>query len=215
MNSPVPQPIALTGQVVILEPLSMEHAGALVEAAQSNEIWLYTLDKPRTMAAMRDYIARALGDRDSKTAIPFAVRHIQTNRLIGCTRYVSIAPLRRGLEIGFTWYAPQFWRTAVNTECKYLLLKHAFETLQYIRVEFQTMSENARSRAAILRLGAIEEGTLRSRMVRRSGQRFDSIFFSILDNEWPAVKAKLEAALNPAQVGQFPNQITELPHCDA
>jgi RimJ/RimL family protein N-acetyltransferase len=195
MNGHVPQPITLTGQVVSLEPLSMEHADQLLEAAQSEEIWLYTLDQPRTMEAMHDYIARALGERDNKTALPFAVRHIKTNRFIGSTRYASIAPLRRGLEIGFTWYAPQFWRTAVNTECKYLLLKHAFETLQYIRVEFQTMAANARSRAAILRLGAMEEGLLRSRMVRRSGQRFDSIFFSILDNEWPTVKAKLEDAL--------------------
>ncbi|HEV3204961.1 MAG TPA: GNAT family N-acetyltransferase, partial [Gemmataceae bacterium] len=169
MNGQVPQPITLTGQVVSLEPLSMEHADQLLEAAQSEEIWLYTLDQPRTMEAMHDYIARALGERDNKTALPFAVRHIKTNRFIGSTRYASIAPLRRGLEIGFTWYAPQFWRTAVNTECKYLLLKHAFETLQYIRVEFQTMAANARSRAAILRLGAMEEGLLRSRMVRRSG----------------------------------------------
>lgn len=198
MNSFAPEPITLTGQVVILEPLSMEHAGALLEVAQSEEIWMHTLDKPRTKEAMQDYIARALGERDNKTAIPFSVRHIKTNRFVGCTRYVSIAPLRRGLEIGFTWYAPQFWGTSVNTECKYLLLKHAFETLQYIRVEFQTMSENARSRAAILRLGAIEEGLLRSRMVRRDGQRFDSIFFSILDNEWPAVKARLEDALKPS-----------------
>jgi RimJ/RimL family protein N-acetyltransferase len=108
---------------------------------------------------------------------------------------VNIAPPRRGLEIGYTWYAPAFWRTSVNTECKYLLLKHAFETIDYIRVEFQTLSENARSRTAILRLGAIEEGILRSRMVRRKWQRFDAVFFSILDVEWPAVKAKLENAL--------------------
>jgi RimJ/RimL family protein N-acetyltransferase len=195
MNSLVPQSVTLAGQTVSLEPLSMEHAGALLEAAQSDEIWLHTLDKPQTMDAMQDYIARALGERDTKTAIPFAVRHIATNRFIGSTRYANIAPLRCGLEIGYTWYAPQFWRTSVNTECKYLLLKHAFETLQYIRVELQAMAGNARSRAAILRLGAVEEGVLRSRIVRRNGQRFDSVFFSILDNEWPAVKARLEAAL--------------------
>ncbi|HXM38718.1 MAG TPA: GNAT family protein [Gemmatimonadales bacterium] len=195
MNSLVPQPITLTGQVVSLEPLSMTHADALLEAAQSEEIWLHTLDKPRTTEAMHDYIARALGERDNKTGIPFAVRLIQTNRFIGSTRYVNIAPPRRGLEIGFTWYTPHYWRTAVNTECKYLLLKHAFETLRYIRVEFQANSENARSRAAILRLGATEEGTLRARMVRRDGQRFDGVFFSILDTEWPRVKAKLEDAL--------------------
>src|ERR1700694_2328833 len=175
MNSLVPQPITLTGQVVSLEPLSMTHADALLEAAQSEEIWLHTLDKPRTTAAMHDYIARALGERDNKTGIPFAVRLIQTNRFIGSTRYVNIAPPRRGLEIGFTWYTPHYWRTAVNTECKYLLLKHAFETLRYIRVEFQANSENARSRAAILRLGATEEGTLRVRMVRGDGQRFDGL----------------------------------------
>ena len=195
----VPQPLTLTGQFVSLEPLSMEQADDLLEAAQSKEIWLHTLDRPQTAEAMQDYIRRALQDRDDETAIPFAVRHRASNRLIGCTRYANIAPLRRGLEIGFTWYAPQFWRTAVNTECKYLLLKYAFETLLYIRVEFQAMSENARSRAAILRLGAKEEGTLRSRMVRRNGQRFDSVFFSILDNEWPTIKAKLESALKAGQ----------------
>src|ERR1700694_1811763 len=195
MNSLVPQPITLTGQVVSLEPPSMTHADALLAAAHSEEIWLHTLDKPRTTEAMHDYIARALGERDNKTGIPFAVRLIQTNRFIGSTRYVNIAPPRRGLEIGFTWYTPHYWRTAVNTECKYLLLKHAFETLRYIRVEFQANSENARSRAAILRLGATEEGTLRARMVRRDGQRFDGVFFSILDTEWPRVKAKLEDAL--------------------
>jgi RimJ/RimL family protein N-acetyltransferase len=195
MNGQVPQPITLTGLAVSLEPLSMEHAGALLEAAQSEEIWLHTLDQPRTMDAMQDYIARALGERDNKTGIPFAVRHIETNRFVGSTRYANIAPLRGGLEIGFTWYAPQFWRTSVNTECKYLLLKHAFETLRYIRVELQAMVDNARSRAAILRLGAIEEGVLRSRIVRRNGQRFDSVFFSILDSEWPGVKARLEDSL--------------------
>jgi RimJ/RimL family protein N-acetyltransferase len=195
MNSRVPQPITLAGQTVSLEPLSMEHAAALLEAAQSEEIWLHTLDKPRTMNAMEDYIARALGERDNNAGIPFAVRHIETNRFIGSTRYANIAPQRWGLEIGYTWYAPKFWRTAVNTECKYLLLKHAFETLQYIRVELQAMVDNARSRAAILRLGAIEEGVLRSRIVRRNGQRFDSVFFSILDNEWPGVKVKLEGLL--------------------
>jgi RimJ/RimL family protein N-acetyltransferase len=199
MNGLVPQFVTLTGRVVTLVPLSMEQANDLLEAAQSEDIWLHTLDRPQTNAAMQDYIERALKDRDEETAIPFAVRHRETNRFIGCTRYVNIAPLRLGLEIGFTWYAPQFWRTAVNTECKYLLLKYAFETLRYIRVEFQAMSENARSRAAILRLGAVEEGTLRSRIVRRNGQRFNSIFFSILDNEWPAIKAKLEDALKRGQ----------------
>jgi RimJ/RimL family protein N-acetyltransferase len=195
MNSLIPEPVTLHGRTVNLEPLALEHAEALLEAAQSTEIWQHTLDRPQTMDAMQDYIARAVGERDQKTSIPFAVRHIETNRLIGSTRYANMAPLRGGLEIGFTWYMPEFWRTAVNTECKYLLLKYAFETLQFIRVEFLAMAGNARSRAAILRVGATQEGVLRSRMVRRNGERFDAVVFSILDNEWPGVKARLEAAL--------------------
>ena len=195
MNGAIPRPVTLTGRVVSLEPLSLNHADALLEAAQSGEIWRHTVDQPQTMESMKAYIARALAERDNTTSVPFAVRHLDTDRLIGGTRYVNIAPLRRGLEIGYTWYAPEFWRTAVNTECKYLLLKHAFEALEYIRVEFQVNSRNARSRAAVLRLGAIEEGLLRSRMVRHDGTRIDSVVFSILDVEWPAVKAKLEGAL--------------------
>lgn len=190
-----PRPITLTGQVVSLEPLLMDHASALLDAARSEEIWQHTLDQPQSAEAMRDYIARALAERDGGTAIPFVVRHIATNRFIGCTRYVSIAPLRRGLEIGYTWYTPEFWRTAVNTECKYLLLKHAFQTLRYIRVEFMVNAANTRSRVAVLRLGATEEGVLRSRMVRRTGERFDGVVFSILDREWPVVKAKLEGTI--------------------
>jgi len=187
--------ITLTGTVVSLEPLSIEHAGALLEAARSDQIWRHTLDRPQTIQVMEDYIARALSDRDNQDAIPFAVRHIETGRFIGCTRYVNIAPARRGLEIGYSWYAPEFWRTAVNTECKLLLLKHAFETMHCIRVELVVNAHNTRSRTAILRLGAIEEGTLRSRMMRRDGERIDAVFFSILEAEWPAVKATLEGAM--------------------
>jgi N-acetyltransferase len=194
-DSVTPRPVTLAGKVVSLEPLSMDQASALLDAAQSDEIWRHTLDQPQTPEEMRDYITRALADRDAGTTIPFAVRHLATNRFIGCTRYLNIAPSRRGLEIGYTWYAPAFWRTAVNTECKYQLLQHAFETLRYIRVEFLVNAANTRSRAAVLRLGAREEGVLRSRMVRRNGERFDGVIFSILDREWPAVKAKLEGAL--------------------
>lgn len=195
MNGAVPQPITLTGRIVSLEPLSASHIDALLVAARSEDIWLHTVDQPRTIESMKAYIARALAERDSKTAVPFVVRHLATDRLIGGTRYVNIAPQRRGLEIGYTWYAPEYWRTAVNTECKYLLLRHAFETLKYIRVEFQVNSRNTRSRAAVLRLGAVEEGLLRSRMVRYDGTRLDSVVFSIIDSEWPAVKARLQAAL--------------------
>jgi N-acetyltransferase len=196
MANAVLQTVTLTGSIVRLQPMSADHADRLLDAGESDEIWRHTLDRPQTIELMRDYITRALADRDAGTAIPFVVRHLATDRLIGCTRYVNMMPARGCLEIGYTWYAPEFWRTAVNTECKYLLLKHAFETLRFIRVEFVVAAQNARSRAAVLRLGAIEEGTLRSRMIRRNGERVDAVFSSILDHEWPGVKAKLEGALN-------------------
>ena len=157
------------------------------------EIWRVTLDDPRTPQEMHAYVSRALADRDAGTAFPFAVRHLAEGRVVGATRYHSISFANRSVEIGFTWYSPRFWRTGVNTECKYLLLTHAFERLGCIRVEFKTDARNARSRAAILRLGATEEGTLRSKVIMRDGHRRDSVYFSILDREWPAVKKRLEA----------------------
>ena len=189
------EPVTLEGHVVRLEPLSFEHAPDLLLAAQTEEIWRYTLDDPRTTDAMRSYIERALTEREAGTAMPFAVRHLATGRAIGSTRYAAISRPNRGVEIGWTWYAPEFWRTAVNTESKYLLLRHAFETLGCIRVELKTDARNTRSRTAIARLGAVEEGTLRSKVIMRDGYRRDSVYFSILDGEWPAVKARLEAWL--------------------
>jgi RimJ/RimL family protein N-acetyltransferase len=190
-----PAPVTLEGRVVRLEPLSYEHEPDLLDAAQSDEIWRVTLDDPRTPALMHDYVARALRDRDAGLALPFAVRHVALGRVIGSTRYHSVAHADRGIEIGFTWYAPEFWRSAVNTECKYLLMTHAFERLGCIRVELKTDARNARSRAAILRLGAKEEGTLRSKVIMRDGHRRDSVYFSVLDHEWPDVKARLQALL--------------------
>ncbi len=122
-------------------------------------------------------------DRDAGSALPFAVRHLATGWVVGSTRYGAISRADRGLEISWTWFAPEFWRAGVNTESKYLLLTYAFETLGCIRVELKTDSRNERSRAAILRLGAVEEGTLRSKMIWRDGYRRDSVYYSILDME--------------------------------
>jgi RimJ/RimL family protein N-acetyltransferase len=188
-------PVTLEGTLVRLEPLSHAHERDLLVAAQDEEIWRVTIDDPRTPEAMRSYVSRALAARDSGLAFPFAVVHRGEQRAVGATRYHSISFPDRGLEIGFTWYAPRFWRTGVNTECKYLLLRHAFEQLGCIRVEFKTDSRNARSRAAILRLGAVEEGTLRSKVIMRDGHRRDSVYFSILDHEWPEVRDRLERLL--------------------
>ncbi len=196
------QPVTLAGRVIRLEPLSPAHVEDLLIAAQTAEIWRYTLDEPRTLDAMRDYIERAIDEREAGTALPFAVRHLATGRAIGSTRYAAISGANRGVEIGWTWYAPEFWRTSVNTEAKYLLLRHAFETLGCIRVELKTDARNTRSRAAIARLGAVEEGALRSKVIMRDGYRRDSVYFSILDHEWPAVKARLEAWLAPSAPAQ-------------
>ena len=188
-------PVTLEGQVVRLEPLSIAHEPALLAAAQDERIWRFTIHDPRTPELMRDYVRSALSDRDRGEALPFAVYHRDAGRVIGATRYHSISAPNRGVEIGFTWYAPEFWRTRVNTECKYLLLCHAFDVLGCIRVELKTDGRNGRSREAILRLGAREEGTLRSKVIMRDGHRRDSVYFSILDHEWPAVKERLERML--------------------
>lgn len=189
------QPVTLEGRVVRLEPLTIGHAPALLAAAQDERIWRYTLHDPRTPESMRAYITAALEDRDRGEALPFAVHHRTAGRIIGATRFHSISAANRGLEIGLTWYSPEFWETGVNTECKYLMLRYAFDALGCIRVELKTDGRNDRSRAAILRLGAREEGTLRSKVIMRDGHRRDAVYFSILDLEWPAVKERLEGML--------------------
>jgi RimJ/RimL family protein N-acetyltransferase len=194
-NGDRPAAVTLTGTHVVLEPLASGHVPALLAAAQSDEIWRWTIDDPRTPATMHDYVARALAARDAGQALPFAVRHRASDVVIGCTRYHAVSHADLGVEIGFTWYAPAFWRTAVNTECKYLLLTHAFERLGCIRVELKTDARNARSRAAILRLGAVEEGTLRSKVIMRDGHHRDSVYYSILDREWPEVRRRLRERL--------------------
>lgn len=190
-----PAPVTLEGRVVRLEPLSYAHEAELLAAAQSEEIWRVTLDDPRTPELMHSYVARAIRDREAGLALPFAVRHRALDRIIGSTRYHNVVHADRGVEVGFTWYSPEFWRSAVNTECKYLLLTHAFERLGCIRVELKTDALNERSRAAILRIGASEEGTFRNHMITESGRFRDTVYYSILDREWPNVKRRLEGWL--------------------
>ncbi|HEU4828705.1 MAG TPA: GNAT family N-acetyltransferase [Gemmatimonadales bacterium] len=189
------RPVSLEGRLVRLEPLSFDHEPALLAAAQDERIWRYTIHDPRTPETMHAYVSAALADGDRGEALPFVVHHREAQRIIGATRFHSISAANRGLEIGFTWYAPEFWRTRVNTECKYLMLRHAFDMLGCIRVQLQTDTRNDRSRAAILRLGAREEGTLRSKAILHDGHRRDAVYFSILDHEWPAVRTRLEDML--------------------
>jgi RimJ/RimL family protein N-acetyltransferase len=187
----------LQGSVVRLEPLSLAHVPDLTISGQDESIWQYMLyGSIKSEEDMHNWVADLLGRQSLGTDLPFAVIHLGTGRAIGATRYLDIRPEHRGLEIGGTWYALQFQRTAVNTECKYLLLRHAFEQLDCIRVQFKTDLRNLRSQRALERIGATREGVLRNHLITPEGVIRDSVYYSILDREWPAVKADLERKLN-------------------
>ena len=192
----IAKPVTLAGNVVRLEPLGKEHASDLYQAGQDQDIWTYMPVNPsRAPAVFSAWIEAALAAQAEGQQLPFAIIDTGAGRAIGSTRYLNISAQDYGLEIGWTWLAPEARRTAVNTECKYLLLRHAFESLGTIRVQFKTDSRNERSRRAILRLGALQEGVLRKHMILESGYQRDSVMFSIIVDEWPAVKASLEEKL--------------------
>lgn len=197
-------PVTLTGQQVRLEPLSVDHLPALCEVGLDEELWRWTTALVRTSDDMRRYLETALAARAAGNALPFAIVHLPSGRVVGSTRYGNVEPVHRRLEIGWSWVAGAWQRTAVNTECKFLLLRHAFEALRCLRVEFKTDALNQRSRAALLRLGAVEEGTLRRHMITESGRVRDTVYFSILDSEWPDVAARLQARL-AARAAEVPS----------
>jgi len=186
------EPVTLLGQHIRLEPLSMEHHAQLCEVGLDQELWLWTTAQLRTPEEMRAYMETALKSLDAGTALPFATIEKSSGRAIGSTRFENIDGPNARVEIGWTWIGRPWQRTAVNTEAKYLMLRHAFETWNCNRVEFKTDSLNARSRAAILRLGATEEGTLRNHMISHTGRLRHTVYFSIINSEWPTVKAGLE-----------------------
>jgi len=188
-------PVTLAGHHVRLEPLSLAHEPELCAAGLDPEIWRWTASLVRTAADLRAYIETALEWQRQGTALPFAIIATASGRAVGSTRYANIDRANRRLEIGWTWLARAAQRTPINTEAKYLLLRHAFETLDCIRVEFKTDALNERSRAALLRIGAKEEGILRSHVITATGRVRDSVYYSILAAEWPEVKAGLEAKL--------------------
>jgi RimJ/RimL family protein N-acetyltransferase len=188
-------PPTLAGRHVRLVPLTSEHVPALWEVADEDEIWRWTLNRIGSEDEMRQYVAEALEKQAAGIAIPFATTEAATGRPVGCTRYHNIDPHNRRVEIGYTWIAGPWRRTPVNTEAKYLMLRYAFETLGCVRVELRTDALNLRSRNAILRIGATQEGILRRHMLTQSGRFRDTVYFSILDDEWPGVKARLEAQL--------------------
>lgn len=191
------EPVTLEGRHVRLEPLSQAHHGDLSAVGLEESLWRWIPTPVRTPEEMSAYIATALDEQARGVSLPFALIEKAGNRAIGSTRYGNIDRMNHRVEIGWTWVAPAWQRTAVNTEAKYLLLKHAFETLGCIRVELKTDSLNERSRAAILRIGAREEGTFRNHMITASGRIRHTDYFSILDSEWADVKSRLQAVLLP------------------
>jgi RimJ/RimL family protein N-acetyltransferase len=190
------QPITLVGKFVCLEPLRVEHAPGLF-AISDPSIWEYMLyGEIRSEEDLRGWVADMLARALNGTDLPFVVIHCATQKIVGSTRYLEIRSEHRGLEIGGTWYGLDYQRTAVNTECKYLLLKHAFENLDCIRVQFKTDSRNEKSLKAIERLGAKREGILRNHMILPDGGLRHSVYYSIVDSEWPEIKIKLEKILS-------------------
>jgi RimJ/RimL family protein N-acetyltransferase len=179
----------LAGKIVELEPLSLEHGPELSAIGLEPSLWEVGVERVTTAEEMNAYIARAIADAKTRA---FAVRHRATGRLAGATRYMNMELAHRRLEIGSTWYGLEYQRTGVNTECKYLLLTHAFEEMGLHRVELKTDRRNVRSQNAMRRIGAKEEGTLRRHMITWSGHVRDTVYFSVIREEWPEVKAHLE-----------------------
>jgi N-acetyltransferase len=192
--------LILEGAHVRLEPLRIEHAALLWHIAQDHvfELFRWIPYKLESLADFQSFNARILDEQKRGLSVPFATFLRSSGELTGTTRYMNIEFSNRKVEIGSTWIAPRWQRTVVNTEAKYLMLRHAFEVWNCIRVELKTDALNQRSRNAILRLGAKEEGTLRKHMLTWSGRQRDSVYFSILDTEWPQVKAQLQAKLAQA-----------------
>jgi N-acetyltransferase len=191
------QPVTLTGARVVLEPLRMRHAGELLSAAACDSIWTF-LDEatPNTLEEIRIFIEDALSDESKGARFAFAVIDIQTKRVVGSTSYQDIRPQDRGLEIGWTWTNPSVWGTGLNFESKYLLLRHAFETLGAIRVAIKTDLRNIRSQRAIERIGAHREGVWRNHRILSTGQYRDTIYYSVIESEWPTVKSLIETRLS-------------------
>ena len=189
-------PITLTGKHVRLEPLSEAHVPALTGIGAGQDFWRFMVyGEIKTEADMRGWVREMLRRAKQGTDVPFAALHLASGRVAGATRYMNMMPKDRGLEIGGTWYGLEFQRTAVNTECKYLLMTYAFETLKVIRVQLKADSLNERSQRAIERIGAKREGVLRNHMILPDGRLRNSVFYSILDTEWPEVKKNLETML--------------------
>ena len=190
------EPVTLRGRLVRLEPLRLEHADELYEAGRDPAIWTYMpVRPPLSLAEMEQLIASALQGQEEGACLPFAIVSLEEGRAVGSTRYLSLMLSDYGIEIGWTWLGPAVQRTGINTECKYLLLRHAFEELGAIRVQLKTHHLNMKSQRAIERIGAVKEGVLRNHMIMPDGSYRHSVYYSVIESEWPTVKANLEGMM--------------------
>jgi RimJ/RimL family protein N-acetyltransferase len=182
----------LVGQNIELRPLRLEHKQALLEAAADGELWNLKVTAVPGPETIDEYISTAMAGREAGTVMPFIIMQRETGRVVGSTRFWKIDPVNRKLEIGHTWLSASVQRSRVNTEAKFLLLTYAFEVMNCVRVQFTTDALNEKSRAAILRIGAKQEGIVRHERIMPDGRKRNSVRFSIIDCEWPEVKARLQ-----------------------
>ena len=193
------KPVTLEGRRVRMEPLSLDrHWDGLLAIGIDPFLWRYTLSIVNDAAGLRAYLETAARELEQGISLPFATIDLASGAVAGCTRFGSIDPKNRRVEIGWTWVGRPFRRSHVNTEAKYLMLRHAFETLGCVRVEFKANALNEPSRTAMERIGATYEGTLRRHAVRDNGEFRDTVYYSVLDQEWPGVKARLEGLIGRA-----------------
>ena len=196
----------LEGQIVVLEPLARDHEDALWEAANHPEIWRWMdANAVASRQTFHEYVERALANAEAGLEAPFATLDAATGTPIGSTRYLTLRPEHRGLEIGWTWLAPAAWNTGANIEAKLLMLRHAFDDLGCWRVEFKTDARNERSRRALAAIPAQFEGIFRKHKVVRGGQRRDSAYYSVVDDDWPEVRRSLERRLAAKSAAYAPS----------
>jgi len=189
------EPVTLAGSIVRLEPLSLDHLEGLAEVAFDESIWRWTVVQPTEIGGLRDWVEAALAHRVDGSEMPFATVDVASGRPIGSSRFMSIVPEHRRLEIGWTWVAPEWQRKGANQEAKYLQLRHAFEELGANRVEFKTDSLNEKANPALLSIGATFEGTFRNHMIMPGGRLRHSNYYSVTREEWPDRKSKLESRI--------------------
>ena len=189
------EPVLLEGEFVRLEPMRVDHLPALCRVGLEPSLWELTANIVNDASDLERYVRSALADQMLAKAVPFVTIERETGTVVGSTRFGNIDTANRKTEIGWTWINPKWQRTAINTETKLLMLTHAFETWKCIRVELKTDVKNERSRNAMKRIGCVEEGVLRNHMITEHGRFRDSIYFSIIESEWPTVKEKLLSKL--------------------